>query len=290
MRPDRGAVADRGELADIIETYVDRIDGRVGVVVGFPRGPAAFDPVYRWNGDSRFASASVIKLPILYALYRRYDGRLIDLSQRRTIAPRNRVGGSGVFHLLSDTDLSIEDLAYAMIATSDNAATNELIDLLGMDYIESTVRDLGLWDTRLRRKMMATADDNELDVPTAVPEGEPSNTTSPDDCIRLLSDVLHRDSLSPEAYERMMEPLREQKRTMLFARYLDPGAELAHKTGRLSDAALDTGFIPAAEPDDSLVFAVFTDQLDDWGDGADAIAEIGDAVFLWFENYSEQVG
>ncbi|UPV76038.1 class A beta-lactamase-related serine hydrolase [Halorussus limi] len=298
MRPDPPAVETRAELAEYVESYADRLDGRLGVFLGFPRGPDEFDAVVRRNAETAFAAASTVKLPVLYALYDEYDGRLDDLDRTREIASENRVAGSGLYHLLSATDPSVEDLARAMIAVSDNAATNELINLLGTDRIEAAAADLGMERTRLRRKMMATLGDNDLEPTRDWPADEPANATSPADCARFFADVVHRATLSAAAYDRLLVPLREQKHTMLFPRYLPMDVSLTHKTGRLPTAALDAGYVePPTEsdasdsalpdPDDPpLVFAVFADGLDTGTDGADAIAEIGDAAFSWLSSRS----
>lgn len=300
MRPDRSAIGTEDALAEYVDSYAERLDGRLGVFLGFPRGPDDFDVVYRSHADETFTSASVIKLPILYALYEKYDGDFAALDRRREIAPENRVAGSGLFHLLSETHPSLEDLSRAMIAVSDNAATNELIDEVGMERVEDAAGRLGMADTRLRRKMMATLGDNDLEVTGEWPAGEPANATTPADCARFFADLVHEATLSPEAYDRLVVPLREQKYTSSFPRYLPFEAPVAHKTGSLPTAALDAGYVSLPEAradaedspqgadadsndpsDPPLVFAVFADRLENGADGSDAIAEIGDAVYEW---------
>ncbi|USZ69995.1 class A beta-lactamase-related serine hydrolase (plasmid) [Halorussus salilacus] len=297
MRPDRPEVETDADLAAHIDSYAGTLGGRLGVFLGFPRGPDDFEVVYRSNAEATFASASVIKLPILYALYETYDGRLDELTRRREITPENRVTGSGLFHLLDDPDPSLEDLARAMIAISDNAATNELIDEVGMERVEESARDLGMTDTRLRRKMMATLGDNDLPVTGEWPEGEPANATTPLDCARFFADVVHEATLSSAAYDRLVVPLEEQKYATAFPRYLPFETPVAHKTGSLPTAALDTGYVSlpdgdaevgAADPGDPpLVFAVFADRLENGGDGSDALAEIGEGVYEWLKNRAE---
>lgn len=293
MRPDRPPVETADALAEYVDSYRENADGRLGVFLGFPRAPDEFEVVHRVNAETQFASASVVKLPVLYALYEAYDGRLGELDAPREIAPENRVAGSGVLHLLSATP-SLSDLARAMIAISDNAATNELIDELGMAEIERAAADLGMTDTRLRRKMMATLGDNDLELSGDWPDGEPANATTPADCARFFADLVHEATLSPAAYAEMRLPLAEQKHAMLFPRYLPENADVVHKTGQLPSAALDAGYL--RPPDDSaaadgssvppLVFAAFADELEMGTDGADVIAEIGEAVYAWLENRS----
>ena len=95
------------------------------------------------NPNQIFPSASIIKIPILAALFKAAAEGKVDLNAKTTLKAENRVGGGGVL-----TELSIKlrptvlDLATLMIIVSDNAATNELIDLVGMDQVNDLVRKL----------------------------------------------------------------------------------------------------------------------------------------------------
>ncbi len=56
------------------------------------------------NADRRFPTASTVKVPILFALYRKAEAGEIDLQQRVTIEEQHRTAGSGV---LQDLDLGL---------------------------------------------------------------------------------------------------------------------------------------------------------------------------------------
>ncbi|WP_266078619.1 serine hydrolase [Haladaptatus caseinilyticus] len=283
MRPESPTVETRDELTDYVARYADETDGELGVFLGFPRGPDEFDVVCTRNARRAFRSASIVKLPVLYALYEQYDGRLDSLETSCPLDRNNRVGGSGILHLLDATP-TIEDLARAMIATSDNAATNQLVDLLGMHTINDAATKLGMERTRLARKMMTTLEETDFGASgVPVPDGEPANTTAPLDCARYFADIAREATLSADAYERMCIPLSAQKDTSMVPRYLPYGTEIAHKTGWLPTAALDTGLLSVPDRENPLIFAVFADDVSHGADGADAIAEIGDAVFSWLK-------
>ena len=292
MRPDRPTVETDADLARAVESVADRFDGRLGVFLGLSRGTDAFDVLHRRNADEAFVAASTIKLPILYALYEEYDGRLDALAEPRPIAAENRVGGSGIFHLFENPTPSLEDLARAMIAISDNAATNQLIDELGAERVEATASRLGMADTRLRRKMMATLEGHDFEPLGEQPEEGPANVTTPTDCARFFADLIHEATLSPAAYERLRVPLDEQKDASLFARYLPYGTPIAHKTGGLPTAALDAGIVRADDDGETppLVFAAFATRAENGGDASDAVAAVGDAAFERFTALREEGG
>lgn len=283
MRPDSPKINDRENLQSYIEGYTDKIDGRLGVLLAFPEPDGSLDVVASQNHSQPFNSASVIKLPILHALYHRYQENLDALDDQHGITERNRVGGSGLFHLLGDVSPSLRDLSRAMIAISDNAATNELIDHLGMDTINEQATTLGMEDTQIRRRMMASLGENDLKPQEEIPAEEPTNVTSPQDCVEFFSDLVQEKTLPSKAYTDMRVPLEEQKYVSHFPRYLPYTTHIEHKTGWIPSAALDTGLLIAgdAPKDRPLLFATFADQLHHGSDGADVLAEIGDATFSW---------
>lgn len=281
MRP-TPEVPDREALAAYVEDCATRVDGRLGVLLGRPTGPTFddFDVLVASGTDREYASASVIKLPILYTLYRKYDGDLDALGDPRGITPENSVSGSGLFHLLDTPTPSLRDLARAMIAISDNAATNELIDHVGMEIVCETATILGMERTNLGRKMMATLSGDAAADP-------PINTTSPRDCARLFSALLHGDALEEQAHEEQLQLLHDQKDRSMFPRYFPSEVQLAHKTGWLPDAALDTGLVVRdGFRDPPLFFAVFCDRCVHGGDAMDCIAEIGDATLAWTRDHT----
>jgi len=68
------------------------------------------------------------------------------------------------------THVTNRDLAQFMVAVSDNAAANILIDRVGKDNVNATLRALGLSKTMLRRKMVDIAAARRGDENVATPE------------------------------------------------------------------------------------------------------------------------
>jgi len=145
---------------------VDRgLDGVLGVSVKDLKGGLTLD----LRPQEPFPQASSIKLAVLYELYRQAEEGRVDLAEV-TRPPLPRVGGGGVLQELGDkVSLTGRDLAVLMMGWSDNAATNVLIDRVGMDAVNRRLDSLGLRATRLRRKMMdleaARRGDENVSVP-----------------------------------------------------------------------------------------------------------------------------
>ena len=95
--------------------------------------------------DACVVTASVFKVQVLVDYVRQVDAGRVDPRARVRITAANRtIGPTGLSVLGDDADWSIRDLATSMITVSDNAATDILVALLGLDQINATMRQLGL--------------------------------------------------------------------------------------------------------------------------------------------------
>lgn len=103
-----------------------------------------------------FPQGSAIKIAILLELYRRAEVGDLKLTDRLPVRASDRTGGSSMLVDFTDggSELALRDLAMFMIRISDNTATNMLIDRLGMDRVNLTMRELGFPEIKLQRKMI----------------------------------------------------------------------------------------------------------------------------------------
>ena len=86
--------------------------------------------------------------------------RRADRPRTRRVRPGTRrlPGGGGLLESMHpETELTLAELDLLMLAVSDNAATNAVIDAVGMDAVNDLAAALGLEHTRLRRRMMDVA-------------------------------------------------------------------------------------------------------------------------------------
>lgn len=74
---------------------------------------------------------------------------------------KHYVNGSGVIrYLTKGIKLPVIDVATLMMIISDNVATNMLIDLLGIDKINKTIKEIGCNNTKLYSYFKST--ENEV--------------------------------------------------------------------------------------------------------------------------------
>jgi len=254
--------------------------GRMGVAIALLNT----DETVLYNAEQVFPSASVIKVAVLAEVYRQCAEGSLDLGRRLTLGAAARVMGSGVLaHLRDGLTLTVEDAAKLMIIVSDNVATNMLIDLVGVEAINATLRRLDLRGTVLRRKV-------SFDLPGSFAD------TTPGDMLRLFTLLDRRELVSAAASEAMLAILKDCAADSMIPRYLPinpyaeelgrplPPVEVAHKTGAISGVRNDVGLVILRSPEGvqvRYIVSAFTADVPD-GDlwtpenaAVRAVAEVG---------------
>jgi beta-lactamase class A len=156
-------------------------------------------------------TASLIKVPVLAALYRSVHEGRVRLEDRVRYEERHRVLGSGVLSKLTyGVEMTVRDAAVLMMIISDNSATNMCVDLAGLDYINKTMRDLGLRETTLFLRLgdrSAGLDARKMSVSTAgemvslmgrIARHEIVDEASSEDMLRIMRRSDYRHELSGE--------------------------------------------------------------------------------------------
>lgn len=204
---------------------------RLGVAFWCPERAEA----WAWR-EGAFPSASLIKLPLAVAALRQAELGHLALDERVALAP-----------LPEDDEAEWDDLgalpagkqvAWAKVldralTESDNAATNALIDRLGLDAIAPLAQALGLRHTALRRRM--------LDV--AAREAGRDNTTSPVDMVLLMAALTGRQLLEREGTEDLLGWMGQQRHRDQMAPGVKAPWRFHHKTGELPGLRADAGWL-----------------------------------------------
>ncbi len=194
------------KLESRVEETASRLDGVMGVaILDLTDGR-----ILLRNADRVFPAASSIKIAILLELYRQdQEGRAGAKGKTRlddiyTFDPKDLVEDSQIMAGLTPgvTRVTNRDLAQFMVAVSDNAATNILIDRVGRDNVNATLRGLGLTKTMLRRKMM--------DIGAARRGDE--NIATPQEMARLLEMIYKGKALNKELTDELIKRLKTLKK------------------------------------------------------------------------------
>ncbi|MEG4506276.1 serine hydrolase [Microcoleus sp. F6_B4] len=183
-----------------------------------------------FNGDTAFASASTIKVPILVAFFQAVDEGKVQLDQMLTLKPEHIVGGSGDMQdQAPGKKYSALEVAQKMIVVSDNTATNMMIELLGgAEVLNQHFANWGLKATVLRNNL---------------PDLEGTNTTSPQDLINIIAQIDRGNLVSVKSRDRILQIMRQTKNDSLLPKGLGEGSIIAHKTGNIDTILADAGMV-----------------------------------------------
>ncbi len=216
-------------LAAIAE--LDRsFDGAIGV--------AALDlttgRTFAYHGQTVFAQASSIKIPILMRAFQAASEGRFSLDDQLTLAAKDTVGGSGQLQRLLESGpvtLSIRDLLTAMMRDSDNVATNRIIALVGMETVNRMLDEFGLLNTRLRRIM----------IDSAAAQRNLENVSTPLEMARLARLLYEGRLVSPRASEEMTAIMTLVDAAMRKA--IPEHVRVASKPGGLPGVHCETGIV-----------------------------------------------
>jgi hypothetical protein len=113
--------------------------------------------IHALNPDEPLAIASTFKLYVLGELARQVQDGTLAWDTPVTITDNLRSMPSGDYAWVPSGDqATVRDLAMAMVATSDNTATDHLIGLLGRENVESAFAAFGHSDPGLNQPLLLT--------------------------------------------------------------------------------------------------------------------------------------
>jgi len=218
--------------------------------------------------DRSFPSASVIKLPLLAALYSAAEAGRLSWSETMLVTEAAKVPGSGVLREMHEgLDVTLEDLARLMIVVSDNTATNLLIDRIGTELVNDLLASLGFRQTRLGRRMYDfAARDRGLE-----------NRCAAGEMTGMLARLERRELVSADASEAMLRIMRRQAYVSKIPRLLPPDTPVANKTGEITGVSHDVGLIYA--PGGAIALSVLTEGARDRVAAEDAIGRIARDIY-----------
>ena len=258
----------REKLEDNIKDVDRRLDGYLGVaILDLSNGDTIL-----YHADEVFPTASSIKVALLAEMYRQAQSAKLNLNDIYTVRKEDDVEDSRIFNGLTPelTKLTLRDLAQMIAAVSDNAATNILIDRVGMQNVNSLLQSLSLTKTKLQRKM--------IDI-NAAKEGR-ENLATPREFMMLMEAIYRNRVVNKELTTDLINLLATQKSSPI-QRALGESVKTADKDGELDAVRADIGIVYA--PNRPFVVAVMTTYLKDDKEGEDAIGEIAQAAYSYFD-------
>jgi beta-lactamase class A len=261
-----------------LETRVEEIANRLDGVMGVAILDLTDGRILLHNADRVFPAASSIKIAIMLELYRqdqesragaKRKARLDDLY---TFDPKDLVEDSQIMAGLTAgvTRVTNRDLAQFMVAVSDNAAANVLIDRVGKDNVNAMLRSLEMSKTMLRRKMIDIA---------AARRGD-ENVATPQEMVRLLEAIYREKVLNKQATAEFIKQLSTLKQSYI-PRLLPDNVQVANKPGELEAVRNDCGIVYVQNR--PFAISVMTAYDRDEKAAERAISEVALEAYHYFE-------
>ena len=258
-----------------LESSIEQIDQHLDGVMGVAIEDLTTNDHYFLHEDEVFAQASSIKITVLANLYLQAEQGKLKLTDLYTVQSSDLVPDSDIMNGLTPgvTRLTLRDLATMMVAVSDNAATNVLIDRVGMQNVNSMLDSLGVAHTRLRRKMM------DLE---AAKQGR-ENISTPREMMTLLDAIYRGKFLNKESTADFFKVLSTNKDSFI-PRDLPPDVKVANKPGELEAIRNDSGIVfVEGRP---YVICVMTGYLRNEREGEQAITKVSLETWRMFDRLS----
>jgi beta-lactamase class A len=258
-----------------LEAKIEAIDQQLDGVMGVAIEDLATGDHYLLHEDEVFAQASSIKIAVLADLYLLAQQGKLKLTDLYTVQATDLVPDSDIMNGLTPgvTRLTLRDLATMMVAVSDNAATNVLIDRVGMQNVNAMLDSLGLSHTRLRRKMMDLQ---------AAKEGR-ENISTPREMMSLLEAIYKGRLLNEQSTADFFKVLSTNKDSFI-PKELPADLKIANKPGELEAVRNDSGIVfVEGRP---YVICVMTAFLRDERNGEEAISKVSLEAWRMFDRLS----
>ena len=204
------------------EKIINKLEGIKGDISFYYKNLITEETI-KYNEKHEMLAASIIKLPILVECFNQINKRIVNKDDIFITKDKDKVPSCGALtYMRENLKVKLEDLYTLMIILSDNYATNMLIDKLGIDNINKTIKNLGL-----------------------------ENYISAEDISILLEKMYHKNLINKKSSEEMINILKNQRlngKIPFFLQSIKPKIEIAHKTGEDTNISHDVGIVFSKEP------------------------------------------
>lgn len=223
-----------------IQAELTSYNGTMGVYIDDLKGNKI-----KINADEHFETASAIKTFILLDLFQQVQDGEKNLEELLTYTAEHKIDGSGVLQSLDfGVQMNAKSFATLMIIVSDNVATNLMIDYLGLDHINATIKKWGFTETMIH---------NKIDFEQYGRLG----TTTPQDYGRFFAMLYEGMLISAEACAQMLDIFKQQHYNSMITRdfpyyYLSGDDSIAGENEQISVAS-KSGSSNACRNDGGLV-------------------------------------
>jgi beta-lactamase class A len=226
--------SDREHVEKVLEEAQKEIEDYNGVA-GLYVWDLDKDFGYGIRPDERFFTASIIKVPIMVAVYRKVDAGELDFSQEIEIKEEDWASGAGWLQWKkAGTKLTVGELLGLMMTQSDNVAANALVRTVGgADHVNEVARSMGAEDTLLYQKVSSERG--------AVPALD--NRSTPRDMATMMRQIAEGKAASEKSCKYMIELMHQDELDWWLDAGLPDDVDAANKAGWLYRVYDEVGLV-----------------------------------------------
>ena len=198
------------------------------------------------NEKESFHAASTMKTPVMIEVFKQAKAGKFKMTDAIPVKNSFKsIVDSSAFSLNIADDsadtmyqkvghkMTIYDLTYQMIIRSSNLATNIIIELVGAQNVNATMRKMGAKDIQILRGVEDTK---------AFQKGL-NNTVTAYDLMLIYEKIAKHKAVSKHASKEMLKILTDQKFNDVIPAKLPKNVVVAHKTGSITGVHHDSGIV-----------------------------------------------
>ncbi len=207
-----------------------------------------------------YYAASTFKAAVLLEAYRQRDAGTLDFAKEVVVEEKYVMDDLGTLEYLEiavNDRVTIADAVRGMIVVSDTPLANLMIDEVGSNNVDATIRSVGANTMTVNDRGLPTTALDMTQLMTAIAAGQGVTTASRDEMLSLLA--------------------REWFTEGVMAG-VPSGTTVAHKSGNFGGATHDAAIVWG--PDGPYAITVLTDGSGSWA----PIAAVSSAVWQYFES------
>lgn len=233
------------------------------------------------NEREQFHAASTMKTPVMIEVYKQaaagkfsLNDSLLVKNEFKSIVDGSlysmEIGRDDGEHLYKNIgkNRSIMDLVVDMIIYSSNLATNIVIELVGADQVNKSMRTLGASDIKVLR---GVEDMKAFDAGL-------NNSTTAHDLLRIFEALAREEVVSKGSSQEMIGILLQQTHKDVIPALLPAEVKVANKTGFISGLHHDSAIVYL--PDGrKYVLVLLSKEMEDAEAGTKMLSQVSRMVY-----------
>lgn len=216
------------DLVNEIEKLIWNLNENISILI---KDLSSENEIYNLNSTEKLVSASIIKVPIMLAIFEEVKSGKVNLNDTILVTKNDILNDTEIFEN-GENYYSINELINWMIIESDNTATNVLLKYFGMENINNYIINvLNIKNTYVQRYML-----DEKAIKNGL-----NNYMSQKDMLDIFTLLFSKKILNNELCEKAINILYNQRCQNQIMRYIFEPVKYAHKTGSLDYLSHDVG-------------------------------------------------